>query len=87
MSYERIKIGQSVIISNNKSLQVAIVLDRKIREGKRVFTVKTETGFEIPYVALDKFTDKIYIDTVKTNRIANKIETNLSLDTDNLRKK
>lgn len=86
MSYKRFKIGQSVIINNNGVYNVAVIIEKKIKSGKRTYTVRTESGFEIPYVGIDDKENKIYLDSAKTDKISNKIQTNLSLDTDNLRK-
>lgn len=77
---KKYKLGDNVILNNNGSWQIATLTDRKIVNGRRTFTCKTETGFEIPAVPTDDQTSKIYICSKKTISLIHKVKTNLTAE-------
>lgn len=77
---KKYKLGQQVIIFNEGKLQIGVLTDRKIMNKRRTFNVRTETGYEIPYVPTDDKTCKIYIDSEKTLKFLDKIQSNLSAE-------
>lgn len=74
----RFKLNEKVIIFNEGKYEVAILIARSIMHKRRTFDVKTETGYEIPYIPVDDTKCKVYIDSIKTARFISKILTNLS---------
>lgn len=74
----RFKMNEKVIIFNNGKYEVAIICSKAIMQKRRTFNVKTETGFEIPYVPVDDTNCAVYIDSDRTKKFINKISTNLS---------
>lgn len=74
----RLKLNQKVIIFNEGKYLPAVVIGRSVMQKRRTFDVKTETGYIIPYIPVDDFSCKVYIDSDKTNKFIEKISTNLS---------
>lgn len=73
----RLKLNQKVIIFNEGKYLPAIVTGRSIMMKRRTFDVRTETGYEIPYIPVDDPKCKVYIDSNKTLKFIEKISTNL----------
>lgn len=74
----RLKLNQKVIIFNEGKYMPAVIIGRSIMQKRRTFDVRTETGYEIPYVPVDDTKCKVYIDGDKTAKFIERISTNLN---------
>ena len=74
----RFKLNEKVIAFNDGKFEVAIILSRSVMKQRRVFDIKTESGFILPFVPVDDVTCKAYIDSKKTSKLIPKVVTNLS---------
>lgn len=77
----RLKLGQKVIIFNQGKYLPAVIIGRSVMMKRRTFDVRTETGYEIPYIPVDDATCQVFIDSEKTLKFIEKISTNLNENT------
>lgn len=75
----RFKLFETVIVNYKGKFMPAIITNRSVKQKRRVFDIKLETGSEMPFVKVDEPNDSIYIDSEKTQKFADRIVTNLNM--------